>query len=301
MKRSRAQKPAIGSYLTTVICDLQQRGHVPRFGDWNENAAYTTCFDTARKGKAAGGNIVNPNDPEQSPELHKPAAMAAAEPQHPKHGRRDKAVEYNVANQHHQGANYGREERQFQGYAQATPQPRGSGGQRTGARRNPGEAGYVRSPSPVTQGRAANARQNVAVRIFSSPSPPNLPFGDLCSACEACMLNGDRGAKDPRRYPSSANGMRRTRNHPQDTRSSSTRLKRKRRPPLLGSPQFQFNLHHLRPPTGRTTTTHTGLGYAPSSVSCILHALLDALPSSNPAGATNGQQLFPCLRPSVRF
>ncbi|CAL9748985.1 unnamed protein product, partial [Musa acuminata subsp. burmannicoides] len=94
----------------------QQRGHVPRFGDWNENAAYTICFDTARKGKVAGGNIVNPNDPEQSPELHKPAAMAAAEPQHPKQGRRDKAVEFNIANQHHQGANYVREEeeeRQF--------------------------------------------------------------------------------------------------------------------------------------------------------------------------------------------
>ncbi|THU58264.1 hypothetical protein C4D60_Mb03t12350 [Musa balbisiana] len=158
---------------------MAQRGHVPRFGDWNENAAYTTCFDTARKGKAAGGNIVNPNDPEQSPELHKPAAMAAAEPQHPKQGRRDKAVEFNIANQLHQGANHGREERQFQGYAQAAPQPRGSGGQRTGARRNPGEAGYVRSPSPVTQRRAANSRQNVAGR----QRPATVPkFGEWDAA-----------------------------------------------------------------------------------------------------------------------
>ncbi|CAL9105266.1 unnamed protein product [Musa acuminata var. zebrina] len=172
----------IGRSASSPYIDMAQRGHVPRFGDWNENAAYTICFDTARKGKVAGGNIVNPNDPEQSPELHKPAAMAAAEPQHPKQGRRDKAVD-NIANQHHQGANYvreeRREERQFQGYPQASPQPRGSGGQRTGARRNPGEAGYVRSPSPVTQGRAANSRQNVAGR----QRPATVPkFGEWDAA-----------------------------------------------------------------------------------------------------------------------
>ncbi|CAL9073969.1 unnamed protein product, partial [Musa textilis] len=148
-----------------VVSIVQQRGHVPRFGDWNQNAAYTTYFDTARKGKATGPNLVNPNDPEQSPELHKPGTLAA-EPSYPypKQGSVNQQPKPNNA----------REERQLEGgYAQAPPQPRSSsrratvdryGRNHAAARRNPGEAGYVPSPSPVSPSRAGNARGGVARR-----------------------------------------------------------------------------------------------------------------------------------------
>ncbi|XP_021301090.1 RPM1-interacting protein 4, partial [Herrania umbratica] len=50
---------------------LQQRSHVPKFGNWEseENVPYTAYFDKARKGRT-GGKIVNPNDPQESPDLH---------------------------------------------------------------------------------------------------------------------------------------------------------------------------------------------------------------------------------------
>ncbi|RZS16491.1 hypothetical protein BHM03_00048482 [Ensete ventricosum] len=152
---------------------LDQRGHVPRFGDWNQNAAYTTYFETARKGKAGGPNLVNPNDPEQSPELHKLGTLAA-EPSYP-------YPKQGPVNQR-QKPNNGREERQVEGgYAQAPPQSR-SGSQRAtvdrygrnhaAARRNPGEVGYVPSPSPVSPSRAGNARGGLA-------KPTAVPkFGD---------------------------------------------------------------------------------------------------------------------------
>ncbi|XP_022758709.1 RPM1-interacting protein 4-like isoform X2 [Durio zibethinus] len=49
----------------------QQRSHVPKFGNWEneENVPYTTFFDKARQGRS-GGKIVNPNDPQESPDLH---------------------------------------------------------------------------------------------------------------------------------------------------------------------------------------------------------------------------------------
>ncbi|KAI7744785.1 hypothetical protein M8C21_030271, partial [Ambrosia artemisiifolia] len=48
-----------------------KRPTVPKFGNWeNEaNAPYTTYFNEARKGKAAGGKMINPNDPEDNPEM----------------------------------------------------------------------------------------------------------------------------------------------------------------------------------------------------------------------------------------
>lgn len=47
---------------------LQQRSHVPKFGNWDgDNVPYTAYFENARKEKTVGIRI-NPNDPEQNPE-----------------------------------------------------------------------------------------------------------------------------------------------------------------------------------------------------------------------------------------
>ncbi|XWS47216.1 hypothetical protein CRYUN_Cryun14cG0133800 [Craigia yunnanensis] len=50
---------------------MAQRSHVPKFGNWEseENVPYTAYFDKARQGRT-GGKIVNPNDPQESPDLH---------------------------------------------------------------------------------------------------------------------------------------------------------------------------------------------------------------------------------------
>ncbi|KAD4584363.1 hypothetical protein E3N88_21964 [Mikania micrantha] len=55
--------------LTSLIFS-QKRPNVPKFGNWeNEgNALYTTYFNEARKGKA-GGKMINPNDPQENPEM----------------------------------------------------------------------------------------------------------------------------------------------------------------------------------------------------------------------------------------
>lgn len=47
---------------------MQQRSHVPKFGNWDgDNVPYTVFFENARKEKS-NGVIINPNDPEQNPE-----------------------------------------------------------------------------------------------------------------------------------------------------------------------------------------------------------------------------------------
>lgn len=47
---------------------MQQRSHVPKFGNWEgDNVPYTAYFENARKEKI-GGVRINPNDPEQNPE-----------------------------------------------------------------------------------------------------------------------------------------------------------------------------------------------------------------------------------------
>ncbi|KAM7262770.1 hypothetical protein ACFE04_000453 [Oxalis oulophora] len=54
----------------------QQRSHVPKFGNWenNINTTYTTCFEDARNNKL--GVRMNPNDPEENPEAFPYANMA---------------------------------------------------------------------------------------------------------------------------------------------------------------------------------------------------------------------------------
>lgn len=47
------------------------RSNVPKFGNWDneDNVPYTVYFDKARKNKGAGGKLINPNDPQENPEI----------------------------------------------------------------------------------------------------------------------------------------------------------------------------------------------------------------------------------------
>lgn len=74
---------------------MQHGSHVPKFGNWEgaDNVPYTAYFDKARKGRT-GGKIMNPNDPEENPDMFRnisPPAQpsppkARAEPEVPKVG-----------------------------------------------------------------------------------------------------------------------------------------------------------------------------------------------------------------------
>ncbi|OIW18870.1 hypothetical protein TanjilG_25313 [Lupinus angustifolius] len=48
---------------------MQKRSHVPKFGNWEgEDVPYTAYFDKARQGRT-GTKMINPNDPEENPDL----------------------------------------------------------------------------------------------------------------------------------------------------------------------------------------------------------------------------------------
>lgn len=59
---------------------MAARPHVPQFGKWEneENVPYTVYFDNARKGK--GGKMINPNDPEENPDMFRQFAPPAPAP-----------------------------------------------------------------------------------------------------------------------------------------------------------------------------------------------------------------------------
>ncbi|GFZ13473.1 hypothetical protein Acr_23g0018580 [Actinidia rufa] len=61
---------------------LQQRSHVPKFGNWTseENIPYTVYFDQARKNRT-GGKMINPNDPQENPDMF-PNTTPLAQDQH---------------------------------------------------------------------------------------------------------------------------------------------------------------------------------------------------------------------------
>nr|XP_023892991.1 RPM1-interacting protein 4-like isoform X1 [Quercus suber] len=71
----------------------EQRSHVPKFGNWEseENVPYTAFFDKARKGRTSGGKMINPNDPQENPDLlnynsastQGPTSRGRAEPAEP--------------------------------------------------------------------------------------------------------------------------------------------------------------------------------------------------------------------------
>lgn len=84
----------------------KKNAHVPKFGNWDNegNVPYTLYFENARKGKGAGGKMINPNDPEENPEAfssvaapspnrseaagRSPSPAPPPPPPHPRHERR---------------------------------------------------------------------------------------------------------------------------------------------------------------------------------------------------------------------
>ncbi|XP_010488616.1 PREDICTED: RPM1-interacting protein 4-like [Camelina sativa] len=58
------------------------RSNVPKFGNWEaeENVPYTAYFDKARKTKAPGGKITNPNDPEYNSDSQSQAPPSRNKP-----------------------------------------------------------------------------------------------------------------------------------------------------------------------------------------------------------------------------
>ncbi|KAK8532439.1 hypothetical protein V6N13_131768 [Hibiscus sabdariffa] len=61
---------------------MAHQSHVPKFGNWEgeENVPYTGYFDKARQGRT-GGKIVNPNDPQENPDLHLDSIAPSRAPQ----------------------------------------------------------------------------------------------------------------------------------------------------------------------------------------------------------------------------
>ncbi|KAK3000998.1 hypothetical protein RJ639_021471 [Escallonia herrerae] len=53
-----------------TLLSLQQRAKVPKFGNWEseDNVPYTVYFEKARQGKT-GGKMINPNDPQENPDM----------------------------------------------------------------------------------------------------------------------------------------------------------------------------------------------------------------------------------------
>uniref|UniRef100_A0A5B7AY18 Putative RPM1-interacting protein 4 n=1 Tax=Davidia involucrata TaxID=16924 RepID=A0A5B7AY18_DAVIN len=60
---------------------MAQRPHVPKFGNWEseENVPYTVYFEKARKGRS-GGKMINPNDPQENPDMFPNNASPAQAP-----------------------------------------------------------------------------------------------------------------------------------------------------------------------------------------------------------------------------
>ncbi|XVE72733.1 hypothetical protein DITRI_Ditri11bG0062400 [Diplodiscus trichospermus] len=97
---------------------MAQRSHVPRFGNWDseENVPYTAYFDKAREGRS-GGKIVNPNDPQASPDLHHDyAAPTRVPPASRAKPEVDEAVGHRPARRTHERGR-SREEGDFRQYA----------------------------------------------------------------------------------------------------------------------------------------------------------------------------------------
>lgn len=71
---------------------MAHHSRVPKFGNWEneENVPYTMYFDKARKGRT-GGKMINPNDPQENPDLFSdyeaqapaPPSKIKAEPERP--------------------------------------------------------------------------------------------------------------------------------------------------------------------------------------------------------------------------
>ncbi|CAL0306004.1 unnamed protein product [Lupinus luteus] len=76
----------------------QKRSHVPKFGNWgSEDVPYTAYFDKARQGRT-GTKMINPNDPEENPDLAIDELHKIKEDDDPKNFTDSPARHYNAGN-----------------------------------------------------------------------------------------------------------------------------------------------------------------------------------------------------------
>ncbi|XVE78114.1 hypothetical protein DITRI_Ditri13aG0117900 [Diplodiscus trichospermus] len=97
---------------------MAQRSHVPKFGNWEgeENVPYTVFFEKARQGRT-GRKIVNPNDPQESPDLYQDyVAQTGAPPASRAKAELDEPVGHGPSRRSHERGR-SREEVDFRQYA----------------------------------------------------------------------------------------------------------------------------------------------------------------------------------------
>lgn len=164
----------------------QKNAHVPKFGNWDSdgNVPYTLFFENARKGKgagaAAGGRMINPNDPAENPEAF---SVAAPSPPPGRHERRPSDAPpppmspnpyYAAGSPYHRHA-AGEPPRRAAGYSvdQSPAHPYSSE-----------SAGYGLVASSVDRSRAKGAsRGNETVSGAVSTSAPLLCFALTAPPC----------------------------------------------------------------------------------------------------------------------
>lgn len=133
------------------------RPTVPKFGNWEseDNVPYTIYFDKARKGKT-GGKMINPNDPQENPEMFAhiktpphPASRPRSytEPEEPVHRPHDRRVS--------------REESEY-------PPPNDNTGRRTS-----GGSAHQRGGQGVVAGRQAKGSVGSDQSFDKSPLHPH--------------------------------------------------------------------------------------------------------------------------------
>ncbi|KAG8087864.1 hypothetical protein GUJ93_ZPchr0010g10382 [Zizania palustris] len=132
----------------------QKKANVPKFGNWDNDGyvPYTVYFENARKGKGAGGKMINPNDPAENPEAFSVVDPPPTRTPPPHHEREPSDAPPAVPQNPYAGSPYHRQA----GGEPPRRAPGGGGGGRAG--------GYSveQSPSPsplhpYSQSRADNS------------------------------------------------------------------------------------------------------------------------------------------------
>lgn len=140
---------------------------VPKFGDWaseggSQEIPYTICFDNARKGRSSSGKIINPNDPQQNPNLFPYGATQRDEPR-------------NLAPQGIRTTTTSQPDRKTRANDRpnsrsVTPSTRTENGSKLSRPQN--NHGYTPTPTYKNNAAAAAADHAKTSRVAVSPAPP---------------------------------------------------------------------------------------------------------------------------------
>ncbi|KAM7263662.1 hypothetical protein ACFE04_001345 [Oxalis oulophora] len=142
----------------------QQRSRVPQFGQWEneENVPYTVYFEKARQGRT-GGKMINPNDPEENPDIH--SVYGAPVQSSPSRGMAEPVRQTHQRQRSKEGSDYGSYESPARAKAANEPYHQRSGGRGTRPVRTSigSENSVERSP--------LSHHARVAARGSAGPSP----------------------------------------------------------------------------------------------------------------------------------